>query len=330
MKQHFGMESNFISQSTLRICKIMKKILVTGGTGFLGRHLTAVLKDNGHDVTIVHSKNGDLTRPESLNQFNGTNFDEIYHLAAWTQAGDFCLYHSGEQWLINQQINTNMLAWWQKKQASAKMICMGTSCSYDPMFPLKEEYYLSGVPIESLFAYGMTKRMLYAGLLSLNKQFGMRYLHFVPSTLYGPGYHLEPGKQMHFIFDLVRKIIRGKYLSEEVVLWGDGTQKRELIHVDDFVRIMLALNEKRENDIINIGGGAEYPIREFAEKISELVGFDAQKIRYDTTRYVGAKSKCLDVTHFHELLPEYRLIGLDEGLRTIVDYCLKHKETILA
>ena len=128
-----------------------KKVLVTGGTGFLGTHLTTALKEHGYDVTVIHSGNCDLTRADSLNQFNGTQFDEIYHLAVWTQAGDFCLYHPGEQWLINQKINTNMLSWWQEKQPSAKMICMGTSCSYDPMFPLKEEYYLSGVFIIHIY-----------------------------------------------------------------------------------------------------------------------------------------------------------------------------------
>ena len=118
----------------------MKKILVTGGTGFLGTHLTAALKKDGNDVTVINSRSCDLTCSDSLEQFDGIQYDEIYHLAAWTQAGDFCLYHPGEQWLINQKINTNILSWWQKKQISAKMICMGTSCFFDPQFLLKEEY----------------------------------------------------------------------------------------------------------------------------------------------------------------------------------------------
>ena len=83
-------------------------------------------------------------------------YDRIYHLAAWTQAGDFCLRHPGEQWLINQRLNTNVLEWWQRCQPQARMICMGTSCAYDPELPLAEEYYLDGVPIESLFTYAMT------------------------------------------------------------------------------------------------------------------------------------------------------------------------------
>jgi GDP-L-fucose synthase len=95
-------------------------------------------------------------------------------------------------------MNTHVLSWWQKDQPQAKFICIGTSCVYDPAMELKEENYLTGMPIESLFTYAMTKRMLYAGLLALNKQYKLNYLCVVPSTLYGPGYHTD-GRQMHFI-----------------------------------------------------------------------------------------------------------------------------------
>ncbi|MGK7958009.1 MAG: NAD-dependent epimerase/dehydratase family protein, partial [Crocosphaera sp.] len=185
------------------------KILITGASGFLGTNLCSQLETQGHDIIKLNSKNCDLTQPDSLLNFNHVNYDQIYHLAAWTQAGDFCLYHPGEQWIINQQMNTHVLTWWQKHQPQAKFICMGTSCAYDPDLPLVEENYLTGMPISSLFTYAMTKRMLYAGLLALNKQYGLKYLCLVPSTLYGTGYHTD-GRQMHFIFDLIRKIIRGK------------------------------------------------------------------------------------------------------------------------
>ncbi len=136
------------------------KILVTGATGFLGRALCPVLEAQGHEVIRLNSKNGDLTRPDSLNAFNDRKYDHIYHLAAWTQAGDFCLTHPGEQWIVNQSMNTHVLAWWQKHQPQAKLISMGSSCVYDPNLPLSEKNYLVGTPIDSLFTYAMTKRML--------------------------------------------------------------------------------------------------------------------------------------------------------------------------
>ncbi len=295
------------------------KFFVTGASGFLGNFLCAELERRGHSLIRVNSQNCDLRVRGSLKQFDGEQFDQIIHLAAWTQAGDFCLYHPGEQWIINQQMNTNVLDWWHTAHPDAKLITIGTSCSYPIDHPLIEENYLLGEPIESLYTYGMTKRMLYIGQLALNKQFGHRFFTVVPSTLYGPGYHTD-GRQMHFIFDLIRKILRGKLLGEIVTLWGDGTQKRELVFVEDFVRALLDLNEKIENDVINIGAGEEFSIREFARIICEYVDYDFQLIQFDTSRYVGAKSKCLDIKKLRNNLPGLAFTDLNEGLRRTIDW----------
>src|SRR5258708_34893094 len=96
-------------------------ILVTGGNGFLGAALCTRLATAGHVVECPTSRQCDLTWPDSFNQFNGRRYDRLFHLAAWTQAGDFCLHHPGEQWVINQRINTNVLAWWQARQPQAKL-----------------------------------------------------------------------------------------------------------------------------------------------------------------------------------------------------------------
>lgn len=205
---------------------------------------------------------------------------------------------------------------------------MGTSCAYDPDLELVEDNYLTGKPIESLFTYAMTKRMLYAGLLALNKQFSLKYLCLVPSTLYGPGYHTD-GRQMHFIFDLIRKIIRGKIYDEPVVLWGDGYQRRELVYVEDFVRIMINLSAAAENDLINIGAGEEFTIRHFAELICKKVGYDFGKIQYDISRYVGAKSKCLDTNKLKGLLPALQLTSLEDGLGKTIDWFWSEREKLI-
>ncbi|MCS6814070.1 MAG: NAD-dependent epimerase/dehydratase family protein [Cyanobacteria bacterium] len=304
------------------------KILVTGATGFLGTCLCDYLEAAGHQVTRLNSKNCDLTHPDSLMAFNSTPYDQIYHLAAWTQAGDFCLYHPGEQWIINQQINTNTLTWWQRYQPQAKLICIGTSCAYAPDRELVEENYLLGMPIDSLFTYAMTKRMLYVGLLALQQQFGLNYLCFVPSTLYGPGYHTD-GRQMHFIFDLIRKILRGKLYGEPVVLWGDGYQSRELVFVGDFVEIMVKLAATYTNDLINIGAGEEFTIRYFAELICTQVGYDIEAIQFDTSRYVGARSKCLAVDKLRRYLPNLQLTPLQTGLAKTIDWFYTHQELLL-
>jgi GDP-L-fucose synthase len=293
-------------------------VIVTGATGFLGQTLCRQLEDAGHTVTRLSSAICDLTRADSLDSFGG-RYDRIFHLAAWTQAGDFCLTHPGEQWIINQKMNTTVLNWWFHAQPQAKLISIGTSCAYAPSLPHVETNYLEGQPIESLYTYAMTKRMLYVGLRALNKQYGLKYLCLVPSTLYGPGYHLD-GRQMHFIFDLIRKILRGKHFGEPVVLWGHGRQRRELIHVRDFVRLAVQLDETVENDLINIGAGQDYSIREFADMLCRKIGYDFGKIVWDQSRYVGAESKFLVTDKLRQFVPDPKLIPLEEGLGETVDW----------
>ena len=256
--------------------------------------------------------------------YNDLKYDLIFHLAAWTQAGDFCLHHQGEQWIINQQINTNTLAWWQRYQAQAKLIAFGTSVSYAVEDNLSEGNYMMGIPNEKFYSYAMSKRMLYAGLMSLNRQFGMRYLYLVPSTIYGPNYHTD-GRQMHFIFDLIRKIIRGKEYGEPVVLWGDGYQRRELVYIDDFIDILLRLSGAVDNELVNLGAGKDYTIREFATKICQIIGYDFSTISFDTSKYVGAKSKFLNVNKLKTFLPAQEMTSLEEGLKKTIDWLYSGK-----
>ncbi len=304
------------------------RILVTGGTGYVGRALAKRLRDTGHTVDSLGSADADLTRQGALSDWESASYDQLWHLATWTQAGDFCLHHPGEQWIINQSIHTNTVSWWHEKQRQAKFVSLGTSCCYSPELPLTEDNYLRGEPIESLFTYAHAKRMVYLGLTMLGKQFGNRYLCMVPATLYGPGYHTD-GRQLHFIFDLIRKILHAKLLGSEVVLWGDGHQRRELLLMDDFLDAALRLSEERENELINVGGGTENSIREFATLICELIDYDFGLIRFDTERYVGAKSKCLDVAKLDGLLPDRPRTALREGLRLTVDWFTEHQEQLL-
>ena len=297
----------------------MKNILITGSSGFLGTHLVNFLKKKNVKLKLLNSKNCDLRNFKNLQKLKKIKYDIIIHLAAWTQAGDFCLKFPGKQWLINQEINTNVLKYWYLYQKQAKMIAMGTSCSYSSKLSLNEKNYMKDEPIESLYTYAMTKRMLLQGLRALNKQFKMKYLYLIPSTLYGPNYHLD-GRQMHFIFDLIRKIFEGKFHKKKVILWGNGNQRRELIHVKDFIKIMWNINNKYSNEIFNIGGGKEYSIKFFANKISKILKFDENKIIYDTSKYVGAKSKNLDISKLKEFKIKTNQITLENGIKEVIDW----------
>jgi GDP-L-fucose synthase len=297
-----------------------KNILITGGTGFLGKSLVKrFINDGNNNVISFSSAETNLLNHKALNKYNNNEFDHIYHLAAWTQAGDFCVYHPGEQWVINQQINSTVLNWWNVSQPQAKLISIGTSCVYDESMPHREENYLIGTPRDELFTYAMTKRMLLIGQMALNKQFGLNYLTVVPSTLVGPYYNIE-NKQLHFIFDLIKKIIEYKEKKRQVVLWGNGNQRRELVFVEDFVDILLLLDKQAENEVYNIGAGKDYSIRDFVFMICEILNVDTNEIQYDESRYVGAKAKFLDNGKINTILPEYQQKPLKEILEVTIDW----------
>ncbi|TSC73247.1 MAG: GDP-L-fucose synthase [Parcubacteria group bacterium Gr01-1014_70] len=295
-------------------------ILVTGGTGFLGRHLVSYLKEKGHRLAVVNSKNCDLREKQNLLQFKDEKFDRIYHLAAWTKAGDFCLYHQGEQWIINQQINTNILWFWKEFQEKALMVTMGTSCAY-PLGEdaLKEENYMAGEPDPNLSTYAYAKRMLYVGLLALQKQYGMRFQNLIPSTLYGPFF--EKGDS-HFIFDLITKIHAGKTRGEPVVLWGTGVQVRELMYIGDAVNLIERAADLPNSELLNLGSGAGYSIKEYAEMLCEIIGYDPRKIQYDTTKYSGNPKRFFDTTKVKKLFPDFTYTDIRDGLKKTVEYYL--------
>lgn len=307
----------------------MKKVLVTGASGFLGKHLVSTLKNNNVEVLALSSKTADLTDSHSLDNISGKDYDHIFHLAAWTQAGDFCALRAGEQWVINQQLNTNVLNWWMRNAPQAKMVTFGTSVSYSVEENLTEDKYLDGQPYEKFYAYGMSKRMLLAGLQCLNKQYGMNYLYAIPSTLYGPGYHMDD-RQMHFIYDLIRKILKGKMYGTPVTLWGNGEQRRELVYIDDFIQNLLELNAVASNDIFNIGGGEDYSIKDFANIICDLTGYDANNIGYDVNQYVGAKSKILSIDKFRAAIgKDLTRTDLKTGISKTIDWFLENKDILL-
>lgn len=291
-------------------------ILVTGGTGFLGGHLVKKLENLGHKVYISNTKKYNLDKVENLYELNDISFDYIFHLAAATKAGDYCLTHQGDQWRNNQLLNTNILIYWKDYQPQAKLISMGTSCSYPVDLPMEEKNYLVGLPGKDLFTYAMTKRMLLTGLMAFEKQYGLKWLCFIPSTLYGPGFQEHDN---HFIFDLIRKIYNGENYGDDVELWGDGYQRRELIYVDDAVDAMLNLLDE-ENEIFNLGSSNDLPIRHYAEEICNSIGYDHDKISYNTDKYVGVRKRKLEVDKVQQLSLNYCKTSLREGLEKTVKF----------
>jgi GDP-L-fucose synthase len=295
------------------------KALVTGATGFLGKHLIQKLRENGIQAYISNTTVANLTNVANIDSYyKNIKFDYIFHLAAVTKAGDYCMTHQADQWLSNQIINTNILKYWKSRQPWATMVAMGTSCSYSPEIAMTEDNYLLGQPEPSLYTYAMTKRMLLLGLQAFQQQYGLKWLYFIPSTLYGPGFKLDDN---HFIFDFIRNCYNAQKHDEPWELWGDGEQRRELIYVEDAVDAMFNLLG-HENEVFNLGSGQDYTINEFAQKICDIYGYDFDSVGHDMTKYVGVKEKKIDTTKVTSYLGEKEFLktSLEEGLEECIEY----------
>lgn len=283
----------------------MKSILVTGATGFVGRHLVKKLKNQNNNVIELNSKNfNDIW-------LHKDKIDYIIHLAVKTAAGGYCQNHPGEQYLINSDINNSILQYWYKYQPQAKMVTFGSSCGYDKNSEKTESNYLKGEPEPGYEVYGTIKRNLLVGLEAIKQEYKMDYSYLIPSVFYGPEYDLHDN---HFIFDLIRKITNAKYNNDKVILWGDGNQTRELIYIEDAVDIIIH-SMSWNNPIFNLSSGKSYTIREYAQAICDIVGYDFNLIEWDLNAFVGSPNKKLINTHLQNYKFTPLLIGLTETIK---------------
>ena len=285
------------------------KVLITGSTGFVGKHLIKKLKTGGHEIVEINSSN--FTSMWSLEK---NSFDVIIHLAVKTAAGGYCQEHPGEQWIVNSSINADMLAYWAQYQQRATMITFGSSCGYSNDVIKIEENYLKGEVEKGYEVYGNIKRTLLVGLNALKKEFQMDSYYLIPSVFYGPEYDIE---DKHFIFDLIRKIVTAKNGGGEVLLWGDGTQERELIYIDDAVDIITAcINNPDAPKMFNLSSGNTYTLKEYAQTICDIVDYNYDLIKWDINAFVGSPSKQLFNTH----LQDYKFTPLKKGLKNTIKY----------
>ena len=186
---------------------------------------------------------------------------------------------------------------------------------------MTEDNYLLGDPDKGLYTYAMTKRMLLIGLKSLGEQYGLKWLYFVPSTLYGAEFELEDN---HFIFDFIRNCYNAKHKGEEFVVWGNGHQRRELIYVEDAVSAIIELLNF-DNQVFNLGSGQDNSINEFAKIVCDLYEYDSNLVKHNLSKYVGVKEKRIDTMKTGAALHPKKLnqTSLQDGLKISIDYFIK-------
>ena len=296
-----------------------KKILVTGGNGFLGKNLISQLKDKDAEEIISPSSSEFDLRNDSNCKELVRDVDIVFHLAGRVGGIGFNQKYPGDVFYDNLMMGTQLLH--ESKEANVeKFIGMGTVCSY-PKFatiPFTEESLWDGFPEETNASYGLSKKMMIVQSQAYKQQYGFDSITLIPTNFYGPEDDFKP-ETSHVIPALILKFDQAmKNNSNEVVLWGDGTPSRDFLHIHDAARgVILAAEKYNKFEPINLGSQIEVTIKELANKISKLMKFNGQ-ITWDTSRPNGQPRRCVS---FQKAKKEF-------GFEPEIDFNAGLKETI--
>jgi GDP-L-fucose synthase len=297
----------------------MSRILVTGGGGFLGSHLTERLEREGHDVFVARRRDYDLTRYTDAEQlFADAQPELVFHLAAEVGGIGANRANPGRYWYANLMMGAHVLEL-SRLHDVRKLVVAGTVCAY-PKFtpvPFNEDDLWNGYPEETNAPYGVAKKSILVGAQSYREQYGTDAIYLLPANLYGPRDNFDLSSS-HVIPALIRKMVEA---TGEVVLWGDGSPTREFLFVDDCADgLVLAAQRYDGAEPVNLGTGVETSIRELAETIADLTGFDGELV-WDTSMPNGQPRRQLDASRAERLFGFRARTPLREGLsRTIAWY----------
>jgi GDP-L-fucose synthase len=295
------------------------RVLVTGGGGFLGSHLVEQLRANGTEPLVARQADYDLTRADDTARlFDDAKPELVFHLAAEVGGIGANRANPGRYWYANLMMGAHVLEQ-ARLHETAKVVTLGTICEY-PKFtpvPFREDDLWNGYPEETNAPYGVAKKAILVGAQTYREQYGLNAIHLLPVNLYGPRDNFDLDTS-HVIPALIRKMYES---PEEVVLWGDGTPTREFFYVEDCVEGLLLGAERYDGaEPVNLGTGEEISIRDLAELIAELSGFEGE-IVWDTSMPNGQPRRQLDVSRAKELFGFEAKTSLREGLeRTIAWY----------
>jgi GDP-L-fucose synthase len=297
----------------------VSRVLVTGGGGFVGSHLVQRLEEQSHDVFVARQRDYDLTRfTDAERLFADAAPELVFHLAAEVGGIGANRANPGRYWYANLMMGAHVLEL-SRVNTVGKLVVAGTVCAY-PKFtpvPFHEGDLWNGYPEETNAPYGVAKKSILVGGQAYREQYGLNTIYLLPANLYGPrdNFHLT---NAHVIPDLIRKLVDAR---NEVVLWGDGSPTREFLFVDDCVEGLLLAAERYDGaDPVNLGTGVETSIRELAELVAELTGFEGSLV-WDTSMPNGQPRRQLDASRAEELFGFRARTPLRDGLaRTIAWY----------
>lgn len=315
-------ELNISSNLLQDFSKVFKgsKVLITGGTGFLGSRLALALEQARCAVTAIGSKEVDLRDLKQTLKLFSKRFDIVIHTAAVQGGLEFILANQAKIFLDNQHIHTNVIDACLKYPPQ-KLIGIGSSCAYPGnQSNLKEEDFWNGILEESVFTYGFTKKTLYVGQYSLFKEIKLRGAHLVLNNLYGIGDNFDPAHS-HVVAALIKKFAEAKEKNKTVNIWGDGSAQREVLYVDDATEGTLRAIMKIDGfELLNIANGKPVTIKELVEIISKV--FDYHNFHFDTTKPTGATRKSLSPGKCSALLGWLPSTSLEEGIKKTVMWYL--------
>lgn len=305
-----------------------KRVIVTGGAGFLGSVVCNKLEERGvAEIIIPRSSQYDLTEQGAIKSLladstkNDKPVDMIIHLAANVGGIGANMKHPAEFFYDNLMMGVQLIHE-SYKIGVPKFVATGTICAY-PKFtpvPFKEEDIWTGYPEETNAPYGLAKKMMLVQSEAYRAQYGYNSIFLLPVNLYGPNDNFDLNSS-HVIPAMIRKCIEARDAgASEIVLWGDGSPSREFLYVDDAAEGLLLAAEKYNSSApVNLGSGREVNIKELAEIIVKETGFKGELV-WDTDKPNGQPRRCLDTQKAKELFGFEAQMTLEEGLAKTISW----------
>ncbi len=306
-----------------------KRVVVTGGAGFLGSFVVDELNLLGPLAVIVpRSAEYDLREKDAIERMlRDARPDVVIHLAA-TVGGIGANRRNPGRFFYDNAIMGIQLIEMARRHGVAKFVTVGTVCAY-PKFtpvPFKEDDLWSGYPEETNAPYGLAKKMLLVQSQAYRQQYGFPGIYLLPVNLYGPRDDFDPATS-HVIPALIRKCVEAREAgAESITAWGSGRPTREFLYVEDAARGIVMAAEKYDGpQPVNLGSGAEISIRDLVELIARLVGYRGE-VRWDADQPDGQPRRMLDTTRARKEFGFAAQVGFEEGLRRTIDWYKQHRQ----